>query len=148
MREITGNLFTLMHQLQPDAVCITTNAMRRKNGHGIMGAGNAKQCKQHVPNAEQYLAEALDKNGHITQIFCATHAYLVSFPTKHHFNDPSDKALIQKSAHELMALIERYQWSHVLVPPPGCTNGHLTWIEVKHILDPIFDDRITIVHPR
>jgi hypothetical protein len=54
--------------------------------------------------------------------------------------------LIKKSSRELMHLIERNNWSTVLLPRPGAGNGELSWNdEVKPLIEPILGDRVIIV---
>jgi hypothetical protein len=34
----------------------------------------------------------------------------------------------------------------VLLPRPGCGNGHRTWDEVCPVIEPILDDRFTVTY--
>ena len=122
-----------------DAVCVTTNGIVNKNGNAVMGKGIALQAKNLFPNIDiklgSYLKEHGNRvfnlgvwnlNGKIIRVF--------SYPTKHHWKDPSDVTLICKSAEELALMVESGKFSisgssinNILLPAVGCGNGGLIW---------------------
>lgn len=53
--------------------------------------------------------------------------------------------IIQRSAEQLMSLIEWKEWSAVLITKPGCYNGGLNWKSVELMLEKIFDHRVFVV---
>lgn len=146
LAEIKGDLFALLKTGAYDGACITTNGMLRRNGNAIMGAGVAKACVQHIPNAERLLGPKIKQNGNITQVIAPYAGKPVfSFPTKNDWRDASDIELIKNSCRQLMALIERHGLQRVLLPKPGCANGGLNWSDVRAEIAPLLDERVMIV---
>ncbi len=155
MKIIYGDLFDQKLLAEADAICITTNGVIRADGRAVMGAGVAKIAAQTWSWVQTRLAELLRNNGNITQIIGndtsgGLHrrgAFVVAFPTKNHWKDPSDLKLIEKSAKELRTLMDDYGWDNVIISPPGCGNGGLNWGNVAPVLVKYFgnDDRLTVV---
>jgi hypothetical protein len=139
-----------------DAICFTSNGIRKRDGELVMGAGVAKVFRDRFIGLSGAAGECVWKNGNICQVvdmdiyiksFPRPPIPVVAFPTKHHWKDPSDLELIKKSAHELMMLIDSYDWKLVALPRPGCANGGLNWKEqVRPMLESILDDRVVIVY--
>lgn len=144
--EIKGDLFQLLKTDDYDGACITTNGKTRWNGHAIMGAGVAKACKTHIPNAEKLLGSKIRKSGNITQLIAMFEDKpIISFPTKNDWRDPSDIQLIKRSCRQLMAFIDEHGLQRVLLPKPGCLNGGLYWTHVRAEITPLLDDRVIII---
>ena len=136
MREIKGDMFDRVHEY--DAICITTNGMIKKDGKAVMGAGIAKVCRDKYKGSDAALANLIERNGNIVQIFGKVGStYIIAFPTKHNWRDNSSLELIAQSANQLEELIEKYKLTNVLLPRPGCTNGKLEWETVKSLIEPI-----------
>jgi len=75
---------------------------------------------------------------------------VVAFPTKHRWREASDKDLIDKSAEELVRLVEscRRPPSVVVLPRVGCLNGRLGWSVVRPVLEAhLKGDRYVVVTP-
>lgn len=86
---------------------------------------------------------------------------IIAFPTKHDWRKPADLKLIEKSARELIELIDKLAYwfreqhgyfpappSTILLPPLGCGNGWLKWSQVEPIVAPILvDNRFKVVFP-
>jgi hypothetical protein len=53
--------------------------------------------------------------------------------------------LIENSAKELKALVDRFGLKKIMVPRPGVGIGGLSWGDVKTVIEPYMDDRFTIV---
>jgi len=82
----------------------------------------------------------------ILQRYCKPSNFtLVSMPVKHHWRDRADPELIVTSAKQLVQMADKFEWHSIVVPRPGCGNGGLTWNDVRPLLEPIFDDRFTVV---
>lgn len=133
-----------------DAKCITTNGFIKKNGAGVMGAGIAGQAQRRYPELPHILGLHLETNGNHVGVLRLPDVndptYYVAFPVKHNWFEEADIELIERSAHELMALGKDMIWHKILLPRPGCGNGRLVWDEVKPVIEPILDDRVIIVH--
>jgi len=72
--------------------------------------------------------------------------HVVSFPTKNHWKENSDLALIKQSAAELLGLATKQGWTSVVVPRPGCGLGNLDWDRtVRPLLVSLWDDRFFVI---
>ncbi len=136
-----------------DARCVTTNGMLKANGELVMGAGVARQAALRYPDLPKLLGRWVSKNGGNNNTPC--HLWypgevIISFPTKRHWIDQSGKDLIRESALRLTEIVKAHadKIRTVVMPPPGCGLGGLNWKEVKTIIDPILDDRFTVLLPR
>lgn len=133
-----------------EAVCVTTNAMIKKDGTAVMGKGIAKEANDRYDLSKE-LANRLQANGnHVYMLKIVDNGdksfKIFSFPTKYDWRDNSDLNLIRQSAIELMSLLDYYAIKRCYLTPPGCANGHLSWdMQVMPMLAPILDDRVTIV---
>lgn len=142
MKEIIGNLWDHYSEDPKCALVITTNGVVKKNGECVMGRGCAKQAKGYFPGIAKKLGSLIKNLGN--------HVYylgkgIVSFPTKHNWWEDSDITLIERSAQELVALVDEMRWNSVVVPRPGCSNGRLEWDDVKPVLEKYLDDRFEII---
>lgn len=142
MIEVVGNLW----DYPADVQVITTNGTVKKDGTCVMGRGCASEAKKKYPDLALALGQAIDGLGNEAFWFPIPSAAtpLVSFPVKHHWFERADIKLIKKSAIKLAnmnALVGRT----VVMPRPGCGNGHLKWEDVKPILAPILDDRFHVI---
>lgn len=145
MQEQTINILDSRILLKADAVCFTSNGVTKQNGALVMGAGVAKSFRDAYPMLDVHAGYCVRTHGNKCQIIREGPPAIVAFPTKHHWRDPSDLSLIQRSAEQLMALIRDNSWNLVALPRPGCRNGGLLWSEVKPRLS-CLDDRVVIVH--
>jgi hypothetical protein len=54
--------------------------------------------------------------------------------------------LIEKSAHELVALADKHKLESVVLPRPGCGAGELSWTgQIRDMLAGILDDRFWVI---
>lgn len=133
--------------------CITTNGVLRSDRRrAVMGKGIALQavhCAENIlkppANLEVILGAALIAGGNHVHVLEPTK--FISFPTKNDWRRPSDVDLIRRSACELRDVffgeapkIRLGPDDMVLLPPPGCGNGGLSWPDVKPILAEILID--------
>ena len=143
MREAEGNLW----EVSCDLRVITTNGAVRSDGAAIMGRGCALEAKQRFPGIDLKLGRLLREHGNrvmrLTQL--SDGSVLGSFPVKHHWKEEADPALIRRSAEQLIALANRFHYTNVLIPRPGCGNGKLSWEQVRPILSEILDNRFTVI---
>jgi hypothetical protein len=131
-----------------DARCITTNGTIKADGRAVMGRGVALQACRIYQALRKIQGQALQAHGNVPTILLpAVTPQLVSFPVKRHWYDWADLDLIEQSARLLVALTDREGWRRVVLPRPGCYNGHRDWTrEVEPILRPVLDDRFLVVH--
>lgn len=154
MREISGDIREQFNDYKWNALCCTINTVVGSDGL-IMGAGVALTFKEWHRFLPYIWGERIQRwklpRTHIivttvdTDFTSGRVKYAIGFPTKRDFRQPSELALIERSAKQLQVIIEAMDWSNVLLPRPGCSNGGLEWKNVKPILEPIFDDRVTII---
>ncbi|MGF1472959.1 MAG: ADP-ribose-binding protein [Rubrobacteraceae bacterium] len=143
MQEARGNLWD-----EPcDLRVITTNGATRKDGAAIMGRGCALEAKQRFPGIDLKLGRLIQQHGNrVMRLAKLTDgSVLASYPVKHHWKEEADPALIERSAHQLVALANTFGQTNVLLPRPGCGSGRLSWGEVKPLLESILDERFTVI---
>lgn len=153
MIEVKGNLWTY----PADARVITTNGTIKKNGEAVMGRGCAQEAKTKLlelydyrPNVARMVGSVIQEIGN--HVFCLMRApRIFTFPVKHNWFENADPALIVRSAQELVAIEDECRDKGngdkvIVMPRPGCGNGHLKWHEhIKELLEPILDDRFHII---
>jgi hypothetical protein len=157
MIEVIGDIF---EQKDADAICFTSNGIVKANGELVMGAGIAKAFRDRFPMLAKEAGMTVKKHGNHVHAFWAldekdanplfsSERIVFSFPTKHHFKDPSDVELIERSAKELVTFVNGLTLSplnKIYLPRPGIGLGGLKWEDVKKVIEPILDDRFYIVN--
>lgn len=146
MKEISGDIFKMMETGNFDGFCVTTNGEIKKDGKAVMGAGVAKAVRDKFPGIDSRLGFLLKNHGHyVAHLGEFEHGKIMTFPTKFNWRSKSEIDLIVKSARELEALIEKHNYSSILLPKPGCSNGGLEWEYVKSKVENILSDRVIII---
>lgn len=155
MKEATGNLW----DQRADAICITTNGYVTVKGMAVMGAGCALEAVARLGSGiARELGDLISSRGnHAFVLLTPRHGWydddfaieerieIISFPVKTHWREKADLGLIRQSATEVVEIADLYGFKSVVVPRPGCGNGGLKWENVKPVLEPILDDRFTII---
>ena len=143
MREATGNIW----RLACDAIVIPTNGDVNRHGAAVMGRGLARQAAQRWPLLPKVLANLLREHGnHVMDVWKPRRLpTLLTFPVKHHWHESAELDLIERSAQELVALVDRLEYRQVALPRVGCGNGALDWKDVQPILERHLDDRFILV---
>lgn len=144
MKEITGDLW----ELQPnyDAIVITTNGFVKNNGDAVMGRGVALQAKEKYPELPERLGRMLKYRGNKTSIFFFGDDAIFTLPVKSHWRELANINLILRSIEGLVTMVTNLGYKNVLLPRPGCGNGGLDWEMVKPVIEPLLDDRFTVVY--
>lgn len=150
MREAQGDLWS--YQRPGAVICITTNGKVVK-GRNVMGRGCAKEARDRFRGIDTIIGTFVTRFGNRcfklamgSQADGSDRWHLVTFPTKH--DDPqeeSDPMLIAESAEQLVDMADKFGWTEVVVPRPGCGNGGLDWVDVRELLVDVLDDRFVIV---
>ncbi|MDX1990573.1 MAG: macro domain-containing protein [Candidatus Obscuribacter sp.] len=118
---------------------------------GIMGKGIALQFKQAYPdNFKAY--EKACRSGEVCPgkmfIFRTNKLlnpkYIVNFPTKRHWKQPSSIVDIEVGLDALVADIESLGVKSIAVPPLGCGNGGLDWADVRPLVEKAFSKVPTV----
>lgn len=113
------------------------------NTEGVMGKGLALQFKKAFPDAFASYEQAC-KTGEVEtgrmQIVrrLAAPRFIINFPTKKRWRDPSRLEYIRDGLRDLVARIEQLGISSIAVPPLGCGNGGLSWSQVKPLIESAF----------
>lgn len=128
----SGNLFGA-----PCAALVNT-----VNTVGVMGKGIALQFKHQFPNNFKKYKEACDDGSlAVGKVLVVKEGdlfdnkYLVNFPTKAHWKNPSEYEYIQTGLIALKGAILEYGIQSIAIPPLGCGNGGLDWSIVKPMIE-------------
>lgn len=131
---LQGNLFSLFNKV--DAITNTVNCV------GVMGKGIALEFKNRFPiNYKEYRIKCASKELTIGQSFVyeiPSHLqtkYIINFPTKKHWRNPSKVEYIEQGLDNLTTLIAEYKIKSIAMPALGCGNGNLDWKVVKPIIE-------------
>lgn len=142
MIEVYGNLW----DYEADAVVITTNGTVKRNGEAVMGRGCAKEAAEKWPRLPMMLGNRIRSYGNIVQHFEFEECpHLITFPVKDTWPEVANIRLITMSAEDLEIETDMWSFDKVVMPRPGCGNGHLRWEDVKPILEPLLDDRFHVI---
>lgn len=125
---------------------------------GVMGKGIALQFKKAYPaNFTAY--EKACKAGQIVtgKMFVQPSGlvigprFIINFPTKKHWRSPSKISYIKDGLDDLVRVIRENNIKSVALPPLGCGNGGLNWLEIKQLitqkLSTLHDVNIIVFEP-
>ncbi len=170
MREATGDMFDKRPR---SALVITTNGFVKASGENVMGRGCAAQAAKKYPQLPNALGYVLGKAGnHVHHFKMEDGEHLVTFPVKpvevlyvtpeqvvRHMRNRihpgtlapgwaavADPDIIERSADELVELVNDRGWEDVVLPRPGCGAGELSWTDIKPMLERVLDDRFIIMN--
>lgn len=152
MLEVYGNIWDLAND-DYDALVITTNGFVKSNGDAVLGRGIAKEATERYFGIAKTLGIFLRERGNYPHILVHSRPSIVSMPVKPQWGPNGEMGwkakaeipLIRDSAEVLVNIADTEGWDRIIMPRPGCGNGKLTWEEVKPIIEPILDDRFTVV---
>jgi O-acetyl-ADP-ribose deacetylase (regulator of RNase III) len=133
--EMDGDIF----ESGAEALVNTVNCV------GVMGKGLALEFKKRFPkNFKAYrdvCAEGLLHTGksfvfmnRMYDAHATTPRYIINFPTKQDWRDPSEYAYIAFGLNDLEAKIRNYGITSIAIPALGCGLGGLDWIKVKQLI--------------
>ena len=126
---IKGNLFTSNSKILVNTV----------NTVGVMGKGIAADFKKIYPKMfEEYKQLCDTKKFDIGELFLykTQNKWILNFPTKKHWKNPSKIEYIDKGLEKLVARVNELQINDIAMPKLGCGNGGLDWeTEVKPIVE-------------
>ncbi len=127
----TGDIFA-----QPaDAIVNPVNCV------GVMGRGLARQFKHRFPDAFIAYRDACARGQVLPgrMFVYATRSgrprWIVHFPTKRHWRNPSAIGDIDAGLQNLAAAIPRHGIASLAIPPLGCGLGGLDWQAVRPIIE-------------
>jgi len=131
----SGNLL----EAECDALVNTVNTV------GVMGKGIALQFKQAFPdNFREYQRACRSGEVRIGRMFVVPTyrldrpRYIINFPTKRHWRQPSRLEDIAAGLPDLIAQVLALQLESVALPPLGCGSGGLDWNRVRPLVEEAF----------
>ena len=108
------------------------------NTVGVMGKGIALMFKEAFPeNYRAYEEACKRKEVRIGRMFVTENValrgprWLINFPTKKHWRQPSKLEWIKEGLQDLRRVIEEKKIQSIAIPPLGCGNGGLDWSDVR-----------------
>ena len=133
IRFCKGNMF----EDDAEAVVVTVNCV------GVMGKGVALIARDLYPKNFENYRKMCRQNLYIpgcVHMFIEDNKKVINFATKNHWRNPSHIGWIQKGLAELRRLIQDKSIKSIAVPPVGCGNGKLDWIEVEPLVKKWLED--------
>lgn len=117
------------------------------NTVGVMGKGIALMFKERFPaNFDAYAAACKEKRVKIGEMFVTENReldgprWIVNFPTKTHWRTKTKPEWIQDGLRDLIEVIREKNIRSVALPPLGCGNGGLDWLEVRPLIEAALQD--------
>lgn len=141
MIETVGDIWTWAAEV----VIIPTNGMVHADGSLVMGAGVAKEAAIRFPEIPKEWGYLVEHHGN--NCYLAQNRRLISFPTKYNWRDYSVRSLIERSAHQVVRIADSQNIKSLAMPRVGCGLGGLKWVNLKHLLGGILDDRFVVLTP-
>ena len=121
-----------MLDAEVDALVNTVNTV------GVMGKGIALMFKERYPMNMSTYANACKAKQVVTGKMFVTETcelmgpkWIVNFPTKQHWRNPSKLEWIVEGLGDLRQFILASEIKSIAIPPLGSGNGGLDWLEVK-----------------
>lgn len=134
----TGNLL----EAKVEALVNTVNTV------GVMGKGIALMFKEAFPENYFGYREACKservETGKMFVTECrnlmSTPRWIINFPTKQHWRDPSKLEWIEAGLQDLRRIIESKNIKSIALPPLGSGNGGLSWVVVRNKIEEVLGD--------
>jgi O-acetyl-ADP-ribose deacetylase (regulator of RNase III) len=123
-----------------EAVVNTVNTV------GVMGKGIALMFKEAFPGNFRAYDEAVKrKEVRVGHMFVTENTafdgprWLINFPTKKHWRQPSKLEWIVDGLKDLRRVVEEKGIHSIALPPLGCGNGGLDWSDVRQEIERAFE---------
>ncbi|HLL47778.1 MAG TPA: macro domain-containing protein [Longimicrobiaceae bacterium] len=130
----TGNLL----DAPAEALVNTVNEV------GVMGKGIALMFRRRFPDNARLYMEA-GKAGEVrvgrmlvTPAGELTPRWIVHFPTKKHWRNPSRIEWVREGLADLVRVVREHGIRSIALPPLGCGNGGLDWQQVRPMIESAF----------
>jgi O-acetyl-ADP-ribose deacetylase (regulator of RNase III) len=108
------------------------------NTVGVMGKGIALMFKEAFPGNFRAYEDACKKHEvKVGEMFVTSTGrlsgprWIINFPTKKHWRNPSKIEWIENGLKDLRHVIEENNIRSIALPPLGAGNGGLDWLEVR-----------------
>ena len=133
MRLTTGNLL----KAKAEALVNTVNTV------GVMGKGIALMFKDAFPDNFKAYAAACKRGEvevgrmfvHQRQDWVGGPRWIVNFPTKKHWRNPSEVEWVREGLKDLKSFILDKDVRSIALPPLGSGNGGLDWLAVRSLIE-------------
>lgn len=105
---------------------------------GVMGKGLALEFKKRYPKMFDEYKKQCDNRQLVVWrpiLWKGEDHWILNFPTKRHWKDPSQLIFIEVGLSNFVRLYELYEISSIAFPKLGCGNGGLDWEDVKPIME-------------
>jgi len=126
-----GNLL----EADVDALVNTVNTV------GVMGKGIALMFKENFPlNLKAYEAACKAGDVRVGKMFVTERRellgpkWIINFPTKQHWRNPSKLEWIDEGLDDLKRVIREHKIRSIALPPLGSGNGGLDWAVVRKLI--------------
>ncbi|WP_211825331.1 type II toxin-antitoxin system antitoxin DNA ADP-ribosyl glycohydrolase DarG [Kistimonas asteriae] len=137
IKKASGNLLSA----NVEALVNTVNCV------GYMGKGIALQFKKKFPHNYDAYHKAC-KAGEVVpgkmNVFetggMINPRYIINFPTKRHWRNPSRMEDVESGLVALIDVIKQYGIRSIAIPPLGCGLGGLDWNEIKPRIEQAFSE--------
>ena len=118
------------------------------NTVGVMGKGIALMFKEAFPENYRAYAAACKRNavevGHMfvteRRDWIGGPRWIVNFPTKEHWRNPSRMEWVQEGLQDLKRFILEHHIRSIALPALGSGNGGLNWREVRPLIEDALGD--------
>jgi O-acetyl-ADP-ribose deacetylase (regulator of RNase III) len=129
----------MIHYTQGNLLDATAEALvNTVNEVGVMGKGIALMFREAFPDSARAYQEACKaKKVHIGKMLVTRERnlnedrWIIHFPTKKHWRNPSKLEWIREGLRDLVKVIKDNRIRSVALPPLGCGNGGLEWSQVR-----------------
>lgn len=117
------------------------------NTEGVMGKGIALQFREAYSEMyERYVADCKARRVQLGKMNVFDRGaiavdgprYIINFPTKGHWRSKSRLADIEAGLRDLARVVQELGINSIAVPPLGCGNGGLNWLEVLPLIENTF----------
>jgi O-acetyl-ADP-ribose deacetylase (regulator of RNase III) len=113
------------------------------NTVGVMGKGIALMFKEAFPeNFRAYAAACKKQQIKVGRIFVTERQdwvggpkWIINFPTKQHWRNPSKIEWIKEGLQDLERFIRKHEIKSIALPPLGSGNGGLDWKDVRAVIE-------------
>lgn len=128
------------------------------NEVGVMGKGIALMFRDAYPlNTELYTRAAKARQIAVGKMFVTENPeftgvrWIINFPTKKHWRQPSKIEWIREGLKDLVRVIRELRLKSIAIPPLGCGNGGLEWnavrSEIMQTLSSLDDVNVLVYQP-
>ena len=117
------------------------------NEVGVMGKGLALQFRDTFrASAREYSAACARSEVSVGKVLMTRSgqlvgpAWIIHFPTKKHWRDPSRLEWVRDGLQDLVGVVRRHSIRSVALPALGCGLGGLRWADVRSLIEQAWND--------